>query len=462
MKKDNERAEIVICGAGIAGIAAAYFLAVRHNYGDILLVDERPPLSLTSDKSTEAYRNWWPGPDGAMIALMNRSIDLLEELAQSNGNPFHLGRHGYLYGSADPTHVPHFFNMAKRAQAMGAGPVRIHEDRSDDPPYIPPAPEDMLNQPQGCDLILDGELIHSRFPYLTEKTVAVIHARRCGWFSGQQLGRFLLERALERDARLLHAHLQDVIVRNNHVEGVLIKQNGSQVRISTPAFINAAGPMLQDVSHMLGLELPVFCERHIKISFKDSLGVLPRTAPLLVWDDPQQLPWSDEERRMLAESEETRWLLQEFPPGVHVRPEGGADSQNILLLWAYDLEPVEPTFPIAIPPSYPEVALRGLTTMLPGMEAYWVRMPRPMMDGGYYTKTRENRFLCGPLPVQGAYVLGALSGYGLMAACGAGELLALHVTGGSLPDYTPAFMLERYDDPAYQKRFADESPSGEL
>ena len=69
--------DIIICGAGIAGISAAYYLAVRRGIRDVLLIDERPPLSLTSDKSTECYRNWWPGPDGAMVEVMNHSIDLL-------------------------------------------------------------------------------------------------------------------------------------------------------------------------------------------------------------------------------------------------------------------------------------------------------------------------------------------------------------------------------------------------
>src|SRR5437773_33744 len=50
-------AEVVICGAGIAGIAAAYHLAVRRGVPGVVLVDEGPPLSLTSDKSTECYRN---------------------------------------------------------------------------------------------------------------------------------------------------------------------------------------------------------------------------------------------------------------------------------------------------------------------------------------------------------------------------------------------------------------------
>ena len=87
-------ADVVICGAGIAGVAAAYHLAVRRGITDVVLVDERPPLSLTSDKSTECYRNWWPGPGDSMVAVMNRSIDLLEELARESGNVFRLNRSG--------------------------------------------------------------------------------------------------------------------------------------------------------------------------------------------------------------------------------------------------------------------------------------------------------------------------------------------------------------------------------
>jgi glycine/D-amino acid oxidase-like deaminating enzyme len=88
--------------------------------------------------------------------------------------------------------------------------------------------------------------------------------------------------------------------------------------------------------------------------------------------------------------------------------------------------------------------------MLPRLKAYLGRLPRFWLDGGYYLKTRENRPLIGPLPVEGAYVIGALSGFGLMAACAASELLAKHITSSSLPAYSPAFSLERYTDPIYQ------------
>jgi len=84
------------------------------------------------------------------------------------------------------------------------------------------------------------------------------------------------------------------------------------------------------------------------------------------------------------------------------------------------------------------------------------------VDGGYYTKTGENRVLASPLPVEGAYVLGALSGYGLMASNGAAELLADYIVGRPLPRYAPAFRLDRYDDPAYRALLARWGDSGQL
>ena len=67
-------ADVVICGAGIAGAAAAYFLAVEHGQKHVCLVDEGPPLSLTSDKSTECYRNWWPGPGSATVSYTHLTL----------------------------------------------------------------------------------------------------------------------------------------------------------------------------------------------------------------------------------------------------------------------------------------------------------------------------------------------------------------------------------------------------
>jgi len=103
-----------------------------------------------------------------------------------------------------------------------------------------------------------------------------------------------------------------------------------------------------------------------------------------------------------------------------------------------------------------------MSRMIPALGAYLPRLPRVFVDGGYYTKTRENRLLACPLPVEGAYLLGALSGYGLMSSNGAADLLADHITGKPLPPYAPAFALSRYDDPQYREQLERWGDSGQL
>jgi glycine/D-amino acid oxidase-like deaminating enzyme len=453
-------AEVVICGAGIAGVATAYHLAVRRGVTGVVLIDERPPLSLTSDKSTECYRNWWPGPGDAMVAVMNRSIDLLEELARESGNVFRLNRRGYVFATADPDRAPRFIRAAEEAAALGAGPVRLHERPSSD--YRPAPADGFADQPAGADVVTDRTLIGRHFPCLADDTVAVLHARRCGWFSGQQLGMYLLERARERGVRLIEGRVERIETAGGRVRAVEVSGREGKRTISTPRFVNAAGPFVEHVGRLLGIELPVFCERHAKVAFNDVLRAVPREAPMLIWTDPVRLPWSEEERIELARSEAHRHLLDEFPAGVHGRPEGAGDSPVVLLIWTYDVEPVAPTFPIAFDPAYPEIVLRGMSRMIPALAAYLPRLPRCIVDAGYYTKTRENRFLAGPLPVEGAYVIGALSGYGLMAANGAADLLADYISGRPLPRYAPSFRLDRYDDPEYRELLGRWEDSGQI
>ncbi len=452
----NSTANIVICGAGIAGISAAYHLAVRQGIKNIALVDERAPLSLTSDKSTECYRNWWLGPGNAMVGLMNRSIDILEELARSSGNIFRLNRRGYLYATADESRIDELRRAGEEAASLGAGALRVHVRGGD---YVPAPDEGFENQPVGSDLILDPALIRKHFPYLSDRTVVVLHARRCGWLSAQQLGMYTLERAKERGVRFVDARVEAVDTTGGRVRAVRLS-NGTT--IATDNFVIAAGPFLKQVARMIGVDLPVFSELHIKVAFRDDVRAFPRNAPLLIWIDAQKLPWSDEERAMFAESDETRALLNEFPSGVHARSEGGAASPMFLVLWTYHTEHVEPVLPIRFDAQYPEIVLRGLATMLPSLQTYFGKTPRFTMDGGYYTKTAENRPLIGRLPVEGAYVIAALSGYGIMASCAAGELLAANVTGDKLPAYAPAFALDRYEDSSYQELLKNWGASGQL
>ncbi len=451
---------MVICGAGIAGVAAAYHIAVRRGLGPVVLVDERPPLTLTSDKSTECYRNWWPGPGDAMVSVMNRSIDLLEELARECGNAFRLNRRGYLFATADPDRVPTFLGAAAEAETLGAGPLRVH--RAADSDYQPAEPEGFESPLTGADVITEPTLVRRHFPYLAADTVAVLHARRCGWFSGQGLGMHLLERARDKGVRLVEGQVVRIEAAGGRVTGVDVATPAGTERLATPRVVLAAGPFLPRVAALLDVRLPVFSERHAKVAFGDALGAMPRWAPLTLWADPYRIPWPAEVRDELAAFPGHQGLLDLLPAGAHARPEGAGESPWVLGIWTYDVAPVEPTFPVEMDPWYAEIVLRGLGRMIPAMAPYAERLPRCVVDGGYYTKTQENRFLAGPLPVEGAYVLGALSGYGLMASNGAADLVADYVAERPLPAYAPAFRLERYADPAYAARLDGWGETGQL
>jgi glycine/D-amino acid oxidase-like deaminating enzyme len=451
--------DVAICGAGIAGISAAYHLAVIQGVRKVLLIDPLPPLSLTSDKSTECYRNWWPGPGDAMVKLMNRSISLLESAAKVSGNLFHLNRRGYLYVTTNKDNLETFIKNAREPVIHGAGDLRVHERTISNKDYSLPQPTGFEGYPDGADLLIGNDLIHQYYPFLNDEIVAALHVRKAGWFSAQQLGMYLLELARSAGVEFLYGKLVAIETKSNRLN-VLILDDGT--RIHTDVLVNAAGPFLKEVGEMIGCNLPVYCELHQKASIRDHLQIIPREAPLLIWMDSQTLPWSSEERHTLLEDSQNNWVLEPMPSGVHTRPEGGYESQIILMLWEYRNQKRDPLFPPDFDPLYPEIVLRGLTTMIPGLSRYIGNMPKPHLDGGYYTRTIENRPLIGALPVEGCYILGALSGYGLMASMAAGELLSLHVLNKSLPDYASAFQLERYNNLQYTQQLAEWGSSGQL
>src|SRR4030065_463581 len=300
--------EILICGAGIAGISCAYHLAVRHGLERIWIVDERAPLSLTSDKSSECYRNWWP--DQAMVSLMNSSIDQMEELAEQSNNAFHLNRRGYLYVTADEKRANDWLHLAQRVSEYGAGPLRVHDGVSVQIPYELSPKEGFLRNLTGADLILDPAILRRYYPYISKQTVAALHARRAGWFSAQQLGMMLLEQARSHGVDFVKARVTGINTRGGRVKSVEL--NHSQT-VDVGAFVNAAGPFFPYVLRLLGTPpFPIINELHLKVMIKDSLEIVARDAPLLIWRDPQVLAWSHDERDFLAEGADITWMLDEL------------------------------------------------------------------------------------------------------------------------------------------------------
>ncbi len=369
-----------------------------------------------------------------MAAFMDRSIDLMDELAAQSGNIFQMNRRGYVYLTTQDALVGDWSKLATRRN---------------DTNYAPSPAHDWQNQPVGADFLDDSSRIRAAFPFVNKQVTGLLHTRRCGWLSAQQLGMQLLNEAKKRGVRLVEGRITAVSTQNNRIKSVTVNKE----IVETRHFINAAGPFLGDVAQMMGVPLPVHNELHTKLSFDDPLGIIPRDAPLMIWNDPLILDWTDEERDDLASDNTLRWLTEEMPAGLHFRPEGSEQAKTVLGIWTYH---VEKQTPIAQPQFdrelYPEVVLRGLSKLVPDLAAYRHQLHNPFVDGGYYCKTVENRPLIGDLPVTGAFVIGALSGYGIMGAMAAGELLAAHVIGGSLPSYAADFAPNRYENADYMRR----------
>ena len=111
------------------------------------------------------------GPGRRWSGFMNRSIDLLEEMARSERRPLRdeperlrlLHRRA---GARRPARA-----HGARDLGVGAGELRIHRGAMSDPPF-PEAPYDKLDPSiGGADLVLDPQTIHCRFPFLNPATI---------------------------------------------------------------------------------------------------------------------------------------------------------------------------------------------------------------------------------------------------------------------------------------------------
>jgi hypothetical protein len=119
-----------------------------------------------------------------MLALTNRSIELMDQLADASGNVFRMNRRGYVYFTADPGRLSRMQESAAAISAAGGGPLRVHEASPNH--YHPADTDGYQNALGGADLLLGEAAVRRAFPYVTEAAVAALHVRRAGWLSAGQ------------------------------------------------------------------------------------------------------------------------------------------------------------------------------------------------------------------------------------------------------------------------------------
>ncbi|AZO80588.1 MULTISPECIES: FAD-binding oxidoreductase [unclassified Bosea (in: a-proteobacteria)] len=450
--------EVAVVGAGIVGIACAYYLVKQHGIANVVLIDPRDPMSLTSAQSGENYRNWWPHP--VMTAYTDHSIDLMEAIARESSERINMTRRGYALVTRRSLPEDLIEDLHRGYSASPDRPIRVHEAGSAGS-YSPPVSAHWQKAPQGVDVLCDPDLIQATFPSWAKDIRTVLHIRRAGSISGQQLGQYMLEAIRTAGGKLIRGEVS--AIEGTAPFALRVSTADGSFALRADRLVNAAGPFFADVAAMLGETLPVTCVFQQKISFEDREQAIPRDMPFTIDLDGQEIAWSEEEREILSEDAEAAKLLRPMPGGVHCRPDGAEDGKWIKLGWAYNERPADPHEEDPTDSQFPDSVIRAASRLHPKLEAYIGRLPRGAHHyGGYYAMTAENWPLIGPMKTPGAFMAGALSGFGTMAACSTGSVCAAWVAGGELPAYARPLSLARYDDTALMAELAALSSRGVL
>lgn len=451
-------AETVVIGAGIVGIATAYHLAVTHKRRGIVVVESHQPMAFTSAASGENYRNWWSNP--TMTAFTDHSVDLLEGLARRTGNRFKMTRRGYVLATRDPQPSTLIDDLYRGYGSAGRRHIRIHDGaRSED--YEPATSEDWEAAPAGVDVLSGKNLIRNHFPEFDPDVATVLHIRRAGDISGQQLGQYMLEEFRAAGGRLVIAEVKAIERTSRFILTLAAKQERDT--IEARSIVIAAGPFSKRIAAMLGEALPVQSVLQQKIAFPDVHAAVSRRMPFCIDLDGQSIAWSDDERDALREDPDLRRFTGFMPGSMHCRPEGGERSNWIKIGWAFNQSASDPVRSPEFDPHYPEIVIRAVSRLLPRLRSYVGNLPRGrVLYGGYYTMTEENWPLIGPTRIPGVFINAALSGYGTMGACAAGDICARSVVGAPLPAFAAPLSPARYNDPALLTDLRQERSKGLL
>ncbi|WP_165749665.1 NAD(P)/FAD-dependent oxidoreductase [Cellulophaga sp. Z1A5H] len=414
---------IAICGAGIAGIATAYYLLKMNTSLKVILIDKNQPLSFTTSKSGENFRDYWP--QKCMMDFASHSIDLMKQLQEDFGEEsFEINYSGYDFITFDSENAIFSSETEQNSNSF------IHEE---------------LNQAG----------IRKRYPYLSTRVEKVVTIKKAGSIDVYAMGSLLFREAKKLGATFIQSEIKNI----DQIENKFSIQLDTE-SIQVDKICISAGPFINDIAKMLGLNFPVENILQQKFIIPDPKNIIPKDMPFTIYADQQYLEWSEEEKEFFSSDENYKWLLDKFPGGLHVKP----TSEGIKLGWAFNVQSEDPKWEPNNMEIFPQVVLKGASRFIPELAAYENAIPTPIIRyGGYYTRTKENWPLIGSTKNSNVFVVGALAGYGTMSACAAGELCAQYITKqDTLPSYASYFHPQRYESTEMLAKIEELQVDGQL
>lgn len=238
--------EIAVVGAGIVGLASAYYLGKDGH--DVTVYEKGRVGNGSTERSAGGIRRQFATP--VNVELSKASLEVWEGFEDEFGVDIDFRRPGYLFLARDPETAAHL-----------EGTVAMHHDHG--------VPTQLLEPEEAAGVC--PALCHRHFEratYLADDGFADPHLALQG---------FLDE--LPSVGGELHTHtpVRDIIIEDGEVNGIAV--SGGQRRVDT--VVNAAGPWARRVARMAGIEIPVAPKRRHVLVVEPEEPV-PESVPLTI------------------------------------------------------------------------------------------------------------------------------------------------------------------------------------
>jgi sarcosine oxidase subunit beta len=380
----KQTADVVIAGGGCMGCSVAWHLAQLGITNVVLLEREAQLATGSTGKNAGGFRHQFS--NSANIELSIESIALMKNFESIVGTPIDFHQDGYLFLLSKSANVDTFRNNVALQQKHGV-----------DVRFV--SPDEARELSPGLDTTGVKGATYCAADGVTDPNGVTI-----GFAKGAQAKGVEIVRECEVTGARLTGHR-------------VTEVRTSKGDISTPIFINAAGPWAKSIGRFLGVDVPVEPERrHIFIASPPGGGS---------WDDP----------RNAGRVPKSKILVIDFETSFYFHREGGG------LLFGMGDPDEKPGFDMTVRwdflPKVIEVAMQRLPALTDAAVSHaWA---------GLYEMTPDHNAIIGPSSdVEGFYTIAGFSGHGFQHAPAAGRILADVIAGRDPKFDLTSFELDRF------------------
>lgn len=380
--------EVVVVGAGIAGVSCAFHLAgigVKTT-----LIEKRHPAAGPTGRSSAICHAFYLEP--ALSRLAGRGTEILRQIPVLTGGPICLHEVGMLWVVGEQA-AAQWTAAVDRIRGEGAA---IETLRPDD--------------------------VRRRAPHFNHDAVAVgVWERTCGYADPYGAANALARGARDRGAKvLLNAAVARVATAGGRAVGV---ETTEGARIAADVVVLATGVWTRSLLAVLGVDLPIHVERHA----------------MAVLDAPKQareiLPfaWCDDILCSYARPEGDSTVL------VGTWAGGGTGLRHAAVGRPARVSDPEVYDDVVDAAESAEI-LEYITPRIPAIEALGIRKGY----AGLYDMSPDDNPIVDQVPgLDGAFVICGSSGHGFKLGPAIGEAVAHWVVSGESQPLAP-FALRRF------------------